>query len=187
MRNGISILQEAQYEELRTCPFTLRTRVPTFQEAVARRAIGQHACTTHIARHDGELIMYEGSMLFSIFCLIITPSCCKVCDHPSDIVISHIQEPSAHDACFWMGEHLVDTGSGDGGRGALVLDGTGRGAASLNGLDNTNGGGVTGDDLAEDDVASVQPAGDNGGHEELGAVARAGVNTIVREKEQWGN
>lgn len=52
-----------------------------------------------------------------------------------------------------------------------MLDGAGRATASLDGLDDADGGGVTRDNLAEDDVATVQPAGDDGGDEELGAVA----------------
>lgn len=73
---------------------------------------------------------------------------------------------------------LLDTGGGDGGGSTLVLDGTGRGAASLDGLDDAHGGGITGNDLAEDDVASVQPAGDNGGDEELRAVAKRGRKSV---------
>lgn len=57
----------------------------------------------------------------------------------------------------------------DGGGTLTVLDGTGRGAASLDGLDDGDGLGVS--DLAEDDVAAVEPRGDDGGDEELGAVA----------------
>ena len=71
---------------------------------------------------------------------------------------------------------LVDTGGGDGRGSATVLDGAGRATASLDGLDDADGGGVTRDNLAEDDVATVQPAGDDGGDEELGAVARGIVS-----------
>lgn len=60
-------------------------------------------------------------------------------------------------------------GRGDGGDTLAVLDGTAGGAASLDGLDDANGGLVR--DLAEDDVAAVEPRGDDGGDEELGAVA----------------
>jgi len=52
-----------------------------------------------------------------------------------------------------------------------MLDGTRLATASLDGLDNAHGGAVTSWDLAEDDVTSVEPRGDNSGDEELGAVA----------------
>lgn len=72
---------------------------------------------------------------------------------------------------------LLDTGLDDGWGSATVLDGTGRAAASLNGLDDALGGGIIVRDLAEDDVAAVEPAGDDGGDEELGAVA--GIAMLV--------
>jgi len=52
-----------------------------------------------------------------------------------------------------------------------VLDGAGGRAASLDRLDHALGLGVIDGDLAEDDVAAVEPAGHDGGDEELGAVA----------------
>lgn len=48
-------------------------------------------------------------------------------------------------------------------------DGAGGGAKGLNLLHDSHGLGVS--DLAEDDVLAVEPGGDNGGDEELGAVA----------------
>jgi hypothetical protein len=60
-------------------------------------------------------------------------------------------------------------GRANGGDTIAVLDGTAGRAASLNGLDDGDGLGVS--DLAEDDVAAVQPGGHDGGDEELGAVA----------------
>lgn len=60
---------------------------------------------------------------------------------------------------------------GDGGGSTATLDGTRAGTASLDGLDDGHGGDVTGGDLAEDDVAAVEPAGHDGGDEELRAVA----------------
>ena len=57
----------------------------------------------------------------------------------------------------------------DGGDTLAVLDGTAGGAAGLDGLDDGDRLGVR--DLAEDDVAAVEPRGDDGGDEELGAVA----------------
>lgn len=61
-----------------------------------------------------------------------------------------------------------------------VLDGTAGRAGGLNGLDDTAALGIG--DLAEDDVAAVQPAGDDGGDEELAAVAgeRKKVNSCVQ-------
>jgi hypothetical protein len=65
--------------------------------------------------------------------------------------------------------HLSLAGRANGGDTIAVLDGTAGRAASLNGLDDGDGLGVS--DLAEDDVAAVEPRGDDGGDEELGAVA----------------
>ena len=64
---------------------------------------------------------------------------------------------------------LLSAGAANGGDTLLVLDGTAGGAASLNRLDDTLGLGVS--DLAEDDVAAIEPRSDDGGDEELGAVA----------------
>jgi hypothetical protein len=50
-----------------------------------------------------------------------------------------------------------------------VVDGTGAGANSLKGLDDSHG--LVIGDLAEDDVATIQPRGLDGGDEELRAVA----------------
>lgn len=66
--------------------------------------------------------------------------------------------------------HLLLAGGGDGG-GVLVLDGAGVAAASLNGADNTLGLNIIVGNLAEDDVLAIEPRGDDGGDEELGAVA----------------
>lgn len=52
-----------------------------------------------------------------------------------------------------------------------MLDGTRAAATGLNRLDNTHRGGVVAWNLAKDDVTAIEPAGDNGGDEELGAVA----------------
>ena len=79
-----------------------------------------------------------------------------------------LRSPKAAFSCY--ASFLLDTGSLDGWRG-LVLDGAGGGAAGLDGLDHTLGGGVVVGDGAEDDVAAVEPGGHDGGDEELGAVA----------------
>jgi len=71
---------------------------------------------------------------------------------------------------------LVDTGGGDSRGSATVLDGAGRGTASLDGLDDADGGGITGDDLTEDNVTTIQPASNDCGDEELRAV---GVRSSV--------
>lgn len=67
--------------------------------------------------------------------------------------------------------NLVGTRGGD-GHTALDLEGTAGGAASLDGLDDVDG--LLVSNLAEDDVAAVEPRGDDGGDEELGAVAVMG-------------
>ena len=72
---------------------------------------------------------------------------------------------------------LLGTSLGD-GRGGLVLDAAGRRAASLERLDDAVALGVTRSDLAEDDVAAVEPRGDDGGDEELGAVAIGLVSEV---------
>ena len=60
---------------------------------------------------------------------------------------------------------------GDGGGSTTATDGTRAGTASLDGLDDGHGGDITLGDLTEDDVTAVEPAGDDGGDEELRAVA----------------
>jgi len=65
----------------------------------------------------------------------------------------------------------------------LVLDGTAAGAAGLDRLDDTLGLGVVVWNLAEDNVAAVEPVGDDGGDEELRAV---GVGASVGHgEEEW--
>lgn len=63
---------------------------------------------------------------------------------------------------------LESTGLDD-GRTFAVLNGTAAGASSLKSLDNFERRFVS--DLAEDDVATVQPRGDDGSDKELRAVA----------------
>jgi len=64
------------------------------------------------------------------------------------------------------------TSSNDGGLDVRA-DGTGGGAEGLNLLHDLHG--VLVSNLAEDDVLAIEPRGDNGGDEELGAVAREGI------------
>jgi hypothetical protein len=67
-------------------------------------------------------------------------------------------------------------------RGLLAeLDGAGRRANSLEGLDNLHG--LLISDLAEDDVAAIEPRGDNGGDEELGAVAVKVSEQLIEAKK----
>jgi hypothetical protein len=63
----------------------------------------------------------------------------------------------------------------------VVLDGTAAGASSLKSLDDVHG--LLVSDLTENDVASVEPRGDDSGDEELGAV---GVGAGVSHGEQTG-
>jgi hypothetical protein len=60
------------------------------------------------------------------------------------------------------------TAVNDGGLGSGA-DGAGRGAKGLKLLHDLHGGVIS--NLAEDDVLAIEPRGDNGGDEELGAVA----------------
>jgi hypothetical protein len=73
----------------------------------------------------------------------------------------------------------------DDGGAQAVLDSTGLGAGGLEGLDDVQG--VLVSDLAEDDVAAVEPRGNDGGDEELGAVARGGLNISMEQaRGGWG-
>ena len=74
---------------------------------------------------------------------------------------------------------LLSTRCGDGWWAFLVLDGAGRAAAGLNRLDGADGLEVA--NLAEDNVTAIQPAGHNGGDEELGAVAVGSVSGAIWE------
>jgi len=74
---------------------------------------------------------------------------------------------------------LQDTGVGNGGA-RLILDLAVITAGGLEGHDNGHGVSI---DLAEDDVAAVQPRGDDGGDEELRAV---GVGAGVGHGQQTG-
>lgn len=71
---------------------------------------------------------------------------------------------------------LVATAVDDGGLD-IGTDGTGGGTETLDLLDNVHGLGIS--DLAEDDVLAIEPRGDNGGDEELGAVARKRRECLV--------
>ena len=69
----------------------------------------------------------------------------------------------------------------DGWRAIPVLNGTAAGTASLDALDDGHGLPVAGRDGAEDDMAAVEPRGDDGGDEELRAV---GVGAGVGHGEE---
>jgi hypothetical protein len=66
-------------------------------------------------------------------------------------------------------------GADNGGRALLVLGGAAAAADGLDGLDDLVRLDIAVGDAAEDDVLAVQPRGDNGGDEELGAVAVRGL------------
>ena len=67
-----------------------------------------------------------------------------------------------------VGTCLLGTARLD-GRSLAVLNGARLATAGLDSLDDLHG--LLVSDLAEDDVAAIEPAGDDGGDEELGAVA----------------
>jgi hypothetical protein len=66
-------------------------------------------------------------------------------------------------------------GADNGGRALLILNGAATAADGLDGLDDLVRLDIAVGDAAEDDVLAVQPRGDNGGDEELGAVAVRGL------------
>lgn len=73
---------------------------------------------------------------------------------------------------------LVLAAFNDGGLG-VGADGAGGRAESLNLLDNLHG--LLVGDLAEDDVAAIEPRGDDGGNEELGTVARQSLSVSLEQ------
>lgn len=72
--------------------------------------------------------------------------------------------------------HLSLARALDGRRALPVLDGTRLAAAGLDAADRLVRLDVTVRDLAEDDVLAVEPAGDDGGDEELRAVAARSIS-----------
>ena len=64
--------------------------------------------------------------------------------------------------------HLKHTGLDDGGL-LVVADLAASATGGLDGLDDTKG--LVISDLAEDDVLAIEPVGDDGGDEELRAIA----------------
>ena len=65
--------------------------------------------------------------------------------------------------------HYLQSTRVDHGGALLELDGAGAGTSGLKSLNNIQG--LLVGDLTEDDVAAIQPGGNDGGDEELGAVA----------------
>lgn len=84
--------------------------------------------------------------------------------------------------------YLLSLTSRHDGRRVRVIDLTRVAAAGLEGLDDPQG--VLVGDFAEDDVFAVEPAGDDGGDEELGSVAEVVVLVIWAhcdgEVGRWG-
>ena len=69
---------------------------------------------------------------------------------------------------YYRKANLQDTRLDDGWL-LVVVDLSAAGSGSLEGLDDSQG--LLISDLTEDNVLAIEPAGDNGGNEELGAVA----------------
>ena len=91
--------------------------------------------------------------------------------------------PSSTRQCLVFLIRLLGTSVDDGWWVGGGLDGAAAGAAGLDGLDDALRLGVVVRDLAEDDVAAVEPRGHDGGDEELGAV---GVGAGVGHREhEW--
>lgn len=83
--------------------------------------------------------------------------------------------------CLVLSDSFLQLTTVDNGGTLLVLDSTTAGAGSLKSLDNVHG--LLVSDLAENDVAAVEPRGDNSGDEELRAV---GVGAGVGHGQQTG-
>ena len=79
----------------------------------------------------------------------------------------------------WL-HRLEQTRVDDGGL-LRVLDGTGLGSSGLESPDNVQG--LLVSDLAEDDVAAIEPRGHDGGDEELGAVAARDGGLAIKVME----
>ena len=86
--------------------------------------------------------------------------------------------PGLRLAMYTVANTLVLTRIGNGGA-LVVLDGTAAGASGLEGLDDVQG--LLVSDLAKNDVAAVQPGGDDGSDEELGAVAALCVSQTLKK------
>ena len=78
--------------------------------------------------------------------------------------------------CLVLCESFLQLTTVDNGGTLLVLDSTTAGAGSLKSLDNVHG--LLVSDLAENDVATVEPRGNNSGDEELRTVAGNIVSLI---------
>ena len=100
--------------------------------------------------------------------------------HPSHIPSTPTTKPPLPPSSF---SHLSDTTLDNRRRAILILNRAAAGPAGLDALDDADGGGVAVGHLAEDDVAAVEPGGDDGGDEELGAV---GVGPRVGHAEEEG-
>ena len=87
-----------------------------------------------------------------------------ICIHPRSLAPVLLHHPQSSTTT------LLSSALDDGRRAVLVLDRAAAGPAGLEALDDGVGLGVAVGDLAEDDVAAVEPGGDDGGDEELGAV-----------------
>ena len=81
---------------------------------------------------------------------------------------ANYHQPSTSPYACTSISHLCLTSTSD-GRHLRVRDLAGAATAGLDGLDDPQG--LIVGDLAEDDVLAVEPAGDDGGDEELGTVA----------------
>jgi hypothetical protein len=71
--------------------------------------------------------------------------------------------------CLVLSWNFLELTGVDNGGTLLVLDGTTAGASSLKSPDDVHG--LLVSDLAENDVAAVEPRGDNSGDEKLRTVA----------------
>jgi hypothetical protein len=78
--------------------------------------------------------------------------------------------------CLVLSKSFLQLTRVDNGGTLLVLDSTAAGAGSLKSLDNVHG--LLVSDLAENDVATVEPRGNNSGDEELRTVAGDIVSLI---------
>ena len=139
------------------------------------KKVGYHS----VNNHDKVAAFNQGGKIALLLCFVMSKKTSSVLPRAKLSCLSCLSEGSCLVFYFAKSKRLIGdqttrlelASGGDGGGSTTATDGTGAGTASLDGLDDGHGSSVTVGDLAEDDVTAVEPAGDDGGDEELRAVA----------------